>query len=121
MSDTCPGEWAEGKAPQLAAEEGGGLAWGGRDDKGRWEVARGTATLPCACCQRRAGNHCHHGKPHLELPTPKRWTTSFKLQLDKVISIKQISIYGLSGCRSKVCDSEHHLSNTAVSQGAEKR
>lgn len=48
----------------------------------------------------------------------KRWTASFKLQLGKVISVKQMNS---SGFRSKVCDSEHHLSNTAVSQGAEKR
>lgn len=43
MSDTCTGEWAEGRASQLAAEEDGVLAWGGRDDKGRWDVARGMA------------------------------------------------------------------------------
>jgi len=100
MSDTCPGVWAEGRAPQRAAEEGGGLAWGGEDDKERWEVARGTATLPCACCQCRAGNHCHYSKPCLGLST-LRWTTSFKLQLGKAISIKQMSIYWFLAAEAK--------------------
>lgn len=37
---------------------------------GRWPEA--WPTLPCACCQCRTGNHCHHSKPHLELPTLRR-------------------------------------------------
>lgn len=72
MPDTCPEKRAKGRTLHLAAEKGGGHAWGGRDDKGRWEVARGMATLSCVCCQRRAGNHCHHSKPHLGLPTQRR-------------------------------------------------
>lgn len=42
MSDTCPGEWAEGRAPQLAVEEGGALL--GKEEMirgdGRWPKAR---------------------------------------------------------------------------------
>lgn len=34
--------------------------------------------------------------------------TSFKLHLGMVISVKQMSIYGLSVGRSQMCDSENH-------------
>lgn len=54
MSDSCPGEWAEGRTPQLAGEEGGDLAWGGRVwvgelGDGRWPEAR-------PLCHMRAAN-----------------------------------------------------------------
>lgn len=58
MSDTCPGAWVGSRAPQLAAEEGGSLAWGGRGVRADREGELGDGRWPEAQlqCHVRAAN-----------------------------------------------------------------